>query len=247
MHSAPGLAVPLRIVLAAEERRSIVRRLDAYGVSGQRIQAIFGTGHSTFARDIGPRPRPKPHTKRSVLEAGLAFQARYLTRPTTVAWNSALSMSDPDTYARWLAGYHPVATPDEWRPWPLEKEVLRFFESFPRYIAALRAETERRRLAHDPYEPVPLALQHEFHCQLAGFMPRLPPHMVCYVDGFTYRVRDFKVLLGLVGGEVAYKIIEWLDETAPPPIPGPRWFEAPIPLLPLGRFCLPNRPTPPNM
>lgn len=247
MHSAPGLAVPLGIVLAPQERRSIVRDLDTVGVSGRRIQAIFGTGHSTFARDIGPRARPKPHTKSSVLEAGLAFEARYRVLPTTVAWNSALSMRDPKDYARWLAGYHPVATPDDWRPWPLEKEILRFFKSFQKYIEKLRAEIGRRRRDQERYQPVPHVPNHELYCDLAGFLPRLPPEMVCYVDAFTFRVRDFKVLLGLIGGEVAYKIIEWLDETAPPPIPGPRWFEAPIPLIPLGRFRLPNRPIPPNM
>jgi hypothetical protein len=69
---------------------------------------------------------------------------------------------------------------------------------------------------------------------------RLPSAMVCDVDALTYRrVRDFKVLLSLIDSGVAFETIEWLEENAPPSIPGTRRFQAPVPQIALGVFSRP--------
>lgn len=159
---------------------------------------------------------PFKHDLDSVMEAGLAWHARYGTLPTSEAWNSSLARGDDsppraadrvEAYSRYLAGYHPILEPAVLRTWPRPDEIAKLYRSherkgtsaFETYARDVREEIRRRERLGDQYEPIPLSPAHEFDCRLRGFSPSLPPELRADVDGQTRRMDWFSGLLCVAG------------------------------------------------
>ena len=201
-HSASGqpLQVPLRIVLSHDERRELLRGLTMEGVSVARLAELLGLPAATIYRDLGPKPRPPRHGKGSMLEAGLVWHARYGWLPTSADWNGALARGTsgtlarrrPGAFERWAAGYHPIADPTAWMPWPYHRQITRVWRTFPAYKAGLDDEINRRVESNDPYEPIPWNPVHAW----ATWLPR---EMRANTDSMTYRFSDLYLLLSLAG------------------------------------------------
>ncbi len=180
-----------------------------------RLAELFGVSKTTVYRYLGSTT-PFKHDLESVMEAGLAWYARHRSAPTSEAWNSSLARGDEslprtedriEAYARYLAGYHPVLEPAVLRAWPRPSDIAKLYHSgkrggesaFEAYRRALRAEIRRRKLAGEPYEPIPLSPGHEFACRVRGFSPSLPPALRADVDGQTRRMDWFSYLLCVAG------------------------------------------------
>lgn len=213
--SGRPVPIPLGIRLSIPERRRIIRALSAEGVSARRIVELFDVSKTTVYRYTGSMT-PFKHDLDSVMEAGLAWHARYRARPTSEAWNSSLARGDDslprhkdqvEAYERYLAGYHPILEPAVLRAWPRPDDIARLYRSrkrngvsaFETYAGDVRKEIRRRRRLGDPYEPIPLSPSHEFDCVLRGFSPSLPPELRADVDGQTRRLDRFYALLCTAG------------------------------------------------
>jgi DNA-binding transcriptional ArsR family regulator len=213
--SGRPVPIPLGIRLSIPERRRIIRALSAQGVSVGRLAELFAVSKTTVYRYLGSTT-PFKHDLESVMEAGLAWYARYRSWPTSEAWNSSLARGDEslprtddriEAYARYLAGYHPVLEPGVLRAWPRPADIAKLYRSrecrdesaFETYRRALRAEIRRRKCSGEPYEVIPLNPGHEFVCRVRGFNPSLPPELRADVDGQTRRMDWFSVLLSVAG------------------------------------------------
>ena len=213
--SGRPVPIPLGIRLTISERRAIIRALRAEGVSVARLVELFDVSKTTVYRYTGSTT-PFKHDLDSMKEAGLAWHARYGTLPASEAWNSSLARGDDslprsedqmDAYERYVAGYHPILEPAALRAWPRPDEIAKVYRSrkrkglsaFETYRLDIRTEIRRRRLACDPYKPIPLSPWHELDCRLRGFTPSLPPQLRADVDGQTRRLDWFAALLGIAG------------------------------------------------
>jgi len=207
--------IPLGIRLTIPERRAIIRKLSAQGVTVGRLVELFDVSDSAVYRYLGSST-PFKHDLDSVAEAGLAWYMRYGTLPSSEAWNSSLAQADEclprpkdqvPAYERYLAGYHPILEPSVLRAWPRPDEIARLYRSrkrkgmsaFETFRDDVRNEIGRRKRAGDPYNPVPLSPAHEFGCILRGVSPSLPFAIRADVDGQTRRVDWFRGLLCVAG------------------------------------------------